>query len=544
MAQTSALSRSATTAELQGHEIRLLHFSNQRFNLSDEATRPLKLGTTTHERDVAPPYIALSYVWGDAKSQQTVIVDGRAVLMRRNLHAALLHIRQTIHKARKHPKRILGFDLSGRPRYSSELGQIAHIWADAQCIDQTNIYERNSQVRSMGETFKMATCVFAWTGVLSLSDSRILDKYYMYPHVPPELDQWAGIETLEITTASASQGAPTIDNQRISTGYKDIVSVVKRLSRAELFTRMWCAQELLVPKDLYFMCGTHVISFDHSQQLLALRASYRASKGTPYAPLQSLLVTFQEAKCLDPRDKVFAVLSLLKPDNTLRDVFPDYTLTQRNIILKTVLEIRRQHVKSSHSESLAKVAETCALLLKAFGVSHVCAGAVFTWLCKFGRTVVRGVEPVVAGSTAATALSFKYVGQPIVFSDSTLSSEALSWACFAPLDTEGNVQESDPDRWRGPEQKRYPLYGRLQKSPKQAEGPMLLAGDQNSTKTSPTERQTLSSDHTSTSTTALPRLADETHVGNKSSPCERKIWPRHRKGGPLNRRVIFPSIMI
>nr|OQO18289.1 hypothetical protein B0A51_13063 [Rachicladosporium sp. CCFEE 5018] len=205
-------------AELQGHEIRLLHFSNQRFNLSDEATRPLKLGTTTHGRDVAPPYIALSYVWGDAKSQQTVIVDGRAVLMRRNLHAALLHIRQTIDKARKHPKRILGFDLSGRPRYSSELGQISHIWADAQCIDQTNVYERNSQVRSMGETFKMATCVFAWTGVLSLSDSRILDKYYMYPHVPPELDQWAGIEILEITTASTSQGAPTIDNQRISTG--------------------------------------------------------------------------------------------------------------------------------------------------------------------------------------------------------------------------------------------------------------------------------------------------------------------------------------
>ncbi|KAK6439842.1 hypothetical protein LTR95_003937 [Oleoguttula sp. CCFEE 5521] len=250
----------------------------------------------------------------------------------------------------------------------------------------------------------------------------------------------------------------TIERQ-MSHGRMDgtLLNVVRRLSRARNFTRMWCAQEHSISVDSF---GSLIAQAEGLQlrqsparQSLALRSSFRAVKGSPHAPLEFLLVTFEEAQCSDPRAKIFALLGLLLPDNSLREIFPNYNLTQKVIFMKTMLECRRQS-----SGSIAAVAESCRSLLRVFGVQDVCARAARTWLCTFGRETVEDVEPVATGMTGASNISFKYVGQPRMFSDSTLSRDELLWASFVRLDASGKPEKSVAEYARAPILEGHPKW--------------------------------------------------------------------------------------
>lgn len=61
-----------------------------------------------------PPYIALSYVWGDATDRVAIHVEGKAAYVTRNLNDALC-----------------AFSITP-----------ALLWADALCINQENIAEK------------------------------------------------------------------------------------------------------------------------------------------------------------------------------------------------------------------------------------------------------------------------------------------------------------------------------------------------------------------------------------------------------------------
>lgn len=66
--------------------------------------------------DILSCYTALSYVWGDPAPVESIVIDGTNVNITANLSAALRDIRDP--------------DRTHR------------IWADALCIDQSNIGER------------------------------------------------------------------------------------------------------------------------------------------------------------------------------------------------------------------------------------------------------------------------------------------------------------------------------------------------------------------------------------------------------------------
>ena len=70
-----------------------------------------------------PVYEALSYRWGSPDVTSTILLNGAPFTIRQNLHDALLGLR------RDHEPRVL--------------------WADAICIDQSNLEERKRQVRLM-----------------------------------------------------------------------------------------------------------------------------------------------------------------------------------------------------------------------------------------------------------------------------------------------------------------------------------------------------------------------------------------------------------
>ncbi|PMD36872.1 hypothetical protein L207DRAFT_381808, partial [Hyaloscypha variabilis F] len=88
-------------------------------------------------------YYALSYVWGDAQDKIPVLVNGKQLLITRNLESFLQRQRNTF-SPNEQPSRIF--------------------WVDAICIDQTNLEERSRQVAFMADIYKEADTVLAWLG--------------------------------------------------------------------------------------------------------------------------------------------------------------------------------------------------------------------------------------------------------------------------------------------------------------------------------------------------------------------------------------------
>jgi hypothetical protein len=89
-----------------------------------------------------PQFEALSYVWGEKDPNCHIICHGRQLPITPNCEAALLKLR-----FRKKKVRLL--------------------WVDAICIDQTNIEERNQQVKLMGDIYSSAETTIAWLGTLT-----------------------------------------------------------------------------------------------------------------------------------------------------------------------------------------------------------------------------------------------------------------------------------------------------------------------------------------------------------------------------------------
>jgi Heterokaryon incompatibility protein (HET) len=85
-----------------------------------------------------PIYRALSYVWGPPKFDWGITCNGQKLRIAESLHDALQHLR-------------------------SPTAEI-FIWADAICINQSNLKERGDQVQLMGRIYTQAQEVIIWLG--------------------------------------------------------------------------------------------------------------------------------------------------------------------------------------------------------------------------------------------------------------------------------------------------------------------------------------------------------------------------------------------
>ncbi|MCJ1454571.1 hypothetical protein MMC28_004924 [Mycoblastus sanguinarius] len=86
-------------------------------------------------------YVALSYCWGDLRITREIIINGNSIQATENLEAALRQLRD-----------------------SRCIKQNFKVWADAICIDQTNLEERGQQVGRMRDIYASAWHVIIWLG--------------------------------------------------------------------------------------------------------------------------------------------------------------------------------------------------------------------------------------------------------------------------------------------------------------------------------------------------------------------------------------------
>jgi ankyrin repeat protein len=282
-------------------------------------------------------YEALSYTWGDPQGQHKIEIDGKEMSVRENLYLALRHLRYT------NKDRIL--------------------WIDAICIDQKNRKEQGHQVRQMGFIYKKAERVIIWLGAATPETDVVLEflqrlerKSYKYQCSSWKASDgrwqelwWAlGDEhrryiAPESRSSEASVLLATPDQQD---GFEDLL-------RRRWFRRVWIIQEVANARSARVVCGSKSVSariFAIMPPLMRIRfesqcqsildimpgPSRNHSWWTRERDLKRLLLQFQGSEASDPRDHIYALLSIASDGYSNNILVPDYNKSLEDVIKDTV----------------------------------------------------------------------------------------------------------------------------------------------------------------------------------------------------------------
>jgi len=104
-----------------------------------DSTAPIQCEIFRAALDTAPPYVALSYAWGDRAGTQAIFIGDEVVSVTPNLKHALQRLRHG----------------------TEELV----LWVDAICINQDDIPERNAQTANMKAIYQNSQSVAVWLGL-------------------------------------------------------------------------------------------------------------------------------------------------------------------------------------------------------------------------------------------------------------------------------------------------------------------------------------------------------------------------------------------
>jgi hypothetical protein len=282
----------------------------------------------------ATVYEALSYTWGSPGRNNTILCNGRATHVSLNLFQALRHIRQS----------------------SVEV----IFWIDQLCINQADLNERSSQVALMGDIYARASRVVVWLGPEDTDSKvgialarRILevvgdrDHYHLIP---------GNLKSLSLP--------PYKDKSWRALGL---------FLQRPWFSRIWVIQEVVMSSSAVFVCGDEALTMAEFEKLvdrLMNLTTYRSFTGnytsnsngiwclgvihqlrkmrnsaTSMKSIE-LLGMGMVSKASDPRDKIYALLSLGKfgidadYSKPVEEVFTRYAIAYLSQILPS--ELTRQ----------------------------------------------------------------------------------------------------------------------------------------------------------------------------------------------------------
>ncbi|KAI3318503.1 HET-domain-containing protein [Xylariaceae sp. AK1471] len=242
----------------------------------------------------APEYVSISYCWGQEDDCDFIYLNGATFATRPNLNQLLLSLRD----------------------HCPEYPEWRLFWIDAICIDQNNANEKTEQVRRMDETYKDAVATVVWLGTRETpSDKPVAGRDH-----------------------TSKLASPSLVDEIFSRPY---------------WSRIWIIQELLLAKDIIPLYGHLRFTWRGLTGSLQPWAVFGKSKwrhsaltrlilmvgGVTYSPrnggvLGELMRSLAHSECSDPRDRVFALLSLVAHEERalLGSVFPDYNMSHEKQI--------------------------------------------------------------------------------------------------------------------------------------------------------------------------------------------------------------------
>lgn len=280
-------------------QIRLVQLTSRKASRSEE----IRCKIQTFDLESSPRYKALSYAWGTSDRQQRILLNGRNILIRRNLYDFLKVFRQ---------RRDRGL-----------------IWIDQLCIDQFSVKEKNHQVGMMEQIYNYASETLIWLG----------------------LDPNSGLAFAAVHRCACDENNP----EEYKSKWSSLVTQAeKQAVRAMLsepyWTRHWVAQEIWFSSDhtITLVYGDHALAFHELICLvLSLGATFLRS-----SPAIELLELYNESSrrsiicvwgdwtsfastssCQDSKDKVFGLQKMFEPE---LQIAVDYALSVKDVYMAMV----------------------------------------------------------------------------------------------------------------------------------------------------------------------------------------------------------------
>lgn len=307
-----------------------------------------------------PVFKALSYVWGDADVRVPILLDSKRYDVTRNCYGALLRLR--------------------------ELGE-TRVWIDAICIDQSdNSEEKCSQIPLMNYIYPTAKEVIIWLGHVEVErEFNSREKEWLAISLLEEYSV-SGVLTFERFLEIAQRGE---EPERRWNALKIIFG-------HPWFSRLWTHQEIILSTSAIFVMDYHTLQFD--QLRLATQAIHRASDQMTFRQLPSFInelfedfhgfkdglekarirtvaranrhnpthLSYQRItalnqvtvgsrfKCVQPRDRVYALLGLL--DSNIRNkIVVDYNKSLEEVYT----DFAEVLIETSHSLEVLTGAGLC-----------------------------------------------------------------------------------------------------------------------------------------------------------------------------------------
>lgn len=290
-----------------------------------------------------PKYLAVSYEWGEPSiERKEIYVNGLPYLIRTNLYHALERFRQISDP-------IWSNDPIGK--HVNRFQQPRYFWIDAICINQENISERNDQVQMMGEIYKNATNVLIWLGLPTQSiaaegSDNVLDLLHNIGDHREDKFPYHGIFFYRSRSFEFDYLM-----------FRDIIQWCNQT----YWHRMWIVQEIQLANSLHIYSGTTERNwesitkarkyfennptlrdnprFDDIRNSLAFRLDdYREKRAT--CGLDKWMTLTEPSTCLDPRDKIYALLGLAT--DTQDAILADYSKSYSEVY-QDVMMLYRSH---------------------------------------------------------------------------------------------------------------------------------------------------------------------------------------------------------
>jgi hypothetical protein len=236
-----------------------------------------------------------------------MIVNGRLVSIGENLHAALMHLRRST----------------------------SHVvlWADAICIDQNNLQERNYQVEQMPKIYAAAGEVVAWLG---------------------EAERGSDL-AMEYITLHGRKDRP--EHERCDGLTSELLDALDKLWSRAYWTRAWVVQELASAcRSCTFCCGTKSAAYDVFKRFLSSflrdvlfttcdpilgpRRMLTLSSSSSRMPFLEVLWESALLQSTDPRDRIYGIRGI-SPKFYKDTIKVDYSIEFQKLCRRFVIH----HVK-------------------------------------------------------------------------------------------------------------------------------------------------------------------------------------------------------
>lgn len=271
-------------------------------------------------------------------------------------------------------------------RLLRDQSKAVRLWVDCACINEDDNDERSQQVRMMGAIFSRARIVHVWLGPehagIQAALQIIRDAYNIQKNLCRGADACSCPGTRhtsisEIELGAFEQGSQPSTHQILQAVYqfhlknlsdaaREYAGGAKKAHISRLmsvffdhpyFSRVWTVQEVLKSQTAWVRCGTDCVTWPEVQTIglwlssdefrgmephlypsqvalagiwlqlspfpsLGLNAQHRGSS----AQILTLFLSTLDLKATDPRDKLFAILSLASSTMANEDKLPEALL--------------------------------------------------------------------------------------------------------------------------------------------------------------------------------------------------------------------------